>query len=714
MPSVADFPTPPARPLGGPARRLRRLLLLAAALLVSSVLPGPGTGGGVGIPEAGAQGRSVTLSPPNARAGEFVTVRWSGFTPGSTVSVFQCDFRGQAPKWESCAEPTWVGGATGPDGRGEVRFQVWQFTLTSLGTNPALLCGAGNCSVAVTECDTDFSNGRFAVAPLRVDPGGTNPIGGNDGDDGEPAGAVVGTDPVPPAGPPVPVTAAAEAGRKIVAISGQGFGPALDPLARVLKAKGIELDPTVKNSPSALDFFLTGSADLALTSRPFSPEQLEAIEAAGGKPSDYVFIPVAASPIALVHNMDVRGVPIQRFRMSVDTAAKLWQGIIVGVENSDLRRDNEGCGITISGRTSDRSLLGYYRTDRSGANYGFSTWLVTAGPGADGRPLWPPAPLGSEPPPSPNEQFPAADESRGRSSNFELAEFVKDGSPPGAVPQVTNESGRLRIGAVDLSEVIALEARTNPKPPPPRKVIRLVQVRNRAGNWTLPTSDAVNATLSDSKIGPDNIVEVNAATTAPDAYPILHVYYAAVRRAPGGPLDAATAATVKEVLTYLLSDEGRALLSAQGLVPVTGRLRERATTAVSALSTSSPTTTTTAPSGGGGDAPDAGVDAFVSDLGSDFSDPSFGDEEPFGESALDGGFEDSFGDGGGAEVDESAAGGSDEEGESVVSSPASLLGEAATAPALIALLVLGAGALVAGPALRVYGNRRARKAAEAP
>ena len=686
--------------------------MLFAAALALSVAPGPRSGPGLGVAPAGAQSRAVTLTPPNARAGEFVTVRWSGFTPGSTVSVLQCDFRSQPPKWELCSEPTWTGGVTGPDGRGEVRFQVWQFTFTAPGSNPALLCGASNCSVVVTECDTDFSNGRFAVAPIRVDPGGTNPVGGGDDDgDTEPAGAVVGADPVPPPGPPPPATAAAEAGRRLIAITGQAFGPALDPLARALRTKGIELDPTVKNSPTALDFFINGSADLALTSRPFSAEQLEAIAAAGGKATDFVFIPVAVSPIALIHNMDVRGVPIQRFRMSVDTAAKLWQGLIVGVENPDLRRDNDNCGISTSGRTGDRSILGFYRTDRSGANYAFSAWLVTAGRGDDGRPLWPPAPLGSQPPPSPNEQFPSADEARGRSSNFELAEFVKDGSPPGAIPQITNDAGRLRIGAVDLSEVVALEERTTPKPVPPRAAIRLVQVRNRAGNWTLPTTEAVNATLADSKVGAGNIVEVNAATADPAAYPILQVYYAAVRRAPGPSLDPARAATVKEFVSYLLSSEGASVLTSRGLVPVTGKLREVATKEVAALTTTTPTTT--APPAGGGGSAEAefdSFDAFVSDLGAEFGDSFFGDDL-FDGSSLDGEFDDAFGDEVGMEATEAGADDSGEEGESVVSTPASLLGEAATAPALIALLVLGLGALAAGPLLRLYGRRRARKAA---
>lgn len=699
------------------APRVRPVVLLLATVGVLAASLGAAVIPTASTPEAGAQSKTVTITPAAARAGEFVTVRWSGYTPGAPVSIFQCRFSTPLT-WETgCPEATWTGGVTGPDGSGSAQFQVWQFTLQALGGNNAMFCGQSGCDIVVTECDTQLLPGQFARTPIQVDFGGTNPIPEPDDDlELASAGSTVHTDPIRAASsPPVPGAAAtvaaapvvtAAAATSITVRSGQAMDPLLEDLAERVEGRGVDLNSTVINSPSAVEAFVNGSTDLALTSRPLSAEQRAELTSAG-RPA--TLIPIAVSPQAIIHNMDVRGVPIQRFRLSVDSMAKLYRSLIVGVDSDELRADNGGCGITQSGRTTDRSILGFFRTDRSAANYLFSSWLATAGQ-LDGRPIWPP--LNAT---APDEQFPTADSARGRSDNEALTEFIRVGSPPGEAQPLTNEAGRLRIAYVDASayvEALRHEQPTVPGRPP----LSLVEIRNAAGNWVTPTPARVNATLATSAINPDNSVSVNVTAAAADAYPLVNVVYALVPNAPSGGYTADKAVAGKAFVQYLLSAEGQQVLSDGGMVPLTPAIAARATAAAAALQTGPlpALDPRPAPSPAPAPGPDAGFEEFGGGFDDGFGDSfgeSFGDDFA-GDELL--GTEDGFVDDADVLADGELAESSDEvTGDSVINSSSSLLDRIAGAPALVLVLVLGAAAFGVGQVLRRVDRRRSAAAAAA-
>lgn len=662
-------------------------LLLAAVPLTLGSIPD-----GARLPEAGAQTpRSVTVTPAAALAGETVTVRWSGFTPGLPVSIFQCRTDPLVSWNSSCAEPTWTGGVTGIDGTGSAEFLVWQFTLQGLGANPGLFCGESGCGVVVTECDTELTPGQFASASLGVPFGGTNPVGG---DDEELELAALAALPESPGldEPPARVGAAEAGGRTLNVQAGQALDPVLPDLAEAVAAEDINLDSTVLNSPSAVEAYLNGRADIALTGRPLTAEQQEQLEM-DGRPT--VMVPIALSPQVMAHNMDVRGVPIQRFRLSVDSMAKLYRGLIIGVESAELRRDNGGCGISTSGRTTDRSVLGYYRTGRSAANYTFSKWLATAGTDDAGVALWPP--IQDPPVAAPSEQFPTATTGFSQSNNRELAEFIKQGSVPGATPQITNDQGRLRVGFVDMSAVVELVEES----PAPAKEglfpIRTVDIQNASGNWVSPTPGSVTLTIDQSSIGADNAVDVNVRAAAPGSYPLVSVIYALVPAAPSGSYDETKAAAGRDLVAFLLSEEGQSILEEAGFVALSGEIdqvAQNASASISAPGVSPAPPTTSVPS-----------DEFVLG-GADFSGGDFGsDLDSFGG-------EDGFSDGSGEfgeEASESADGeaaGDQPTGNSTIERSASLLERAAGAPALMAFLLLGVIALAAGQVLKRADRRR--------
>lgn len=690
-----------------PFRRSRYLpaafALSAVVLLAAALSFGPVSDGGR-LPEAAAQpAKTVTVSPASAKAGEKVTVRWEGFSPGAPVSIFQCRLDSLPVTWRnSCAEPTWTAGRTLADGTGSAQFVVWQFTIQGLGANPALFCGESGCGVAVTECDTELTAGLFATAPLGVLPGGTNPVDG--GDDEEGFAALQAGPRTAPAGPSQdpPVGAASTPTRTIDVQAGQAMDPVLPELAEALEGQDIGLDSTVLNSPSALDAYVAGRTDLAFSGRPLSADQRQKL-AAAGRPS--VMIPIGLSPQALIHKMDVRGVPIQRFRLSVESAAKLYRGLISGVESPDLRRDNGGCGITASGKTTDRSVLGFFRTDRSSANYTFSTWLDTAGNDDAGAPRWPPVVDGGALAESPSEFFPNASTGQSKSNNRELAELVKLGTLPGAPPPVyTNDAGRLRIGYVDQSAVVELVKKAPAPEKPGLLPIRFVEIRNKAGKWVLPTPAAVRATIAASPVGPDNVVAVNAAAIAPEAYPLVSVVYAVVPAAAAPGVDPATAATGRDVIRFMLSAKGQSIMETAGIVPLSGELKTRADATAAALGGPAEGPTTTAP-------------PFVpSEVLDEFGVPAeFGGSGDFGGSDLfpeaDSG--DTGGSDGSIGADERADGPTEEAtGNSTISSSESLLERAAGAPALMAVLFVGLAAAVGGQVLRRVDKRKRAAAAQ--
>jgi ABC-type phosphate transport system substrate-binding protein len=476
--------------------------------------------------------------------------------------------------------------------------------------------------------------------------------------------------------------------------------PVLPELAEALAGRDIDLDSTVINSPTALDAYVGGSTNIALSGRPLSPAQQQDLERKG-RPS--VMVPIAVSPQAVIHNMDVRGVPIQRFRLSVDSMAKIYRGLIVGVDSADLRRDNGGCGITQSGRTTDRKVLGFFRTDRSSANYTFTKWLNLAGRDEAGARLWPPLQAEGKPAESPSLIFPTAAAEQSKSNNRELAEFIRVGSAPGASQPVTNDAGRLRVGYVDMSAVVELIKDS----PPPTKVglapIRFVEIRNAAGRWVVPSAAGVSATLAASTVGADNVVDVNAAAPAPEAYPLLSVIYAVVPAAPSAGYDPGKAASGKEVVQFLLSDEGQSILERAGFVRLSGDLKTRSAAAASRLATTTNAPPTTPVPSGPGE-----VVLDSSDFSSDFSSgfDSFGGDELFPDGSGD------FGDAGVADGGDVAAPSSEEAAAtSTIETSQSLLERAAGAPALLAVLVIGLVAAVAGQVLRRVDRRKKAAAA---
>jgi hypothetical protein len=167
--------------------------------------------------------------------------------------------------------------------------------------------------------------------------------------------------------------------------------------------------------------------------------------------------------------------------------------------------------------------------------------------------------------------------------------------------------------------------------------------------------------------------------------------------------------TGKDFVDYLLSDEGQELMAEKGFVALSGKLEAEAAQAAGEIAAAggAPTAPTTS-------APPAATDEFVLG-GSDFADGGFG-SDGFGSDgfeSIDGGFGEDSGellDDGGVLSDSSDSGGEEALGESTIETSASLLERAASAPTLVALLVLGGLALVAGQGLKRADRRRRRQA----
>ncbi len=242
------------------------------------------------------------------------------------------------------------------------------------------------------------------------------------------------------------------------------------------------------------------------------------------KGGEFVYVPTVIAPITVSYNL----AGIDGLQLSAETIAKIFQLEITSWDDAAIAADNPGLTLPAE------PIVVARRADGSGTTDNFSKFLKAA-VGPDAGDVWK---LGS----GSEIEWPAG--TQAGDGNSGVAQIVK--STEGA------------IGYIDLSDAKA-------------NGLSFAAVKNKAGNFVLPTLEATTAAASSATIK-DDLTFFLGWSDGADAYPIAAQTWIIVYTTQADP---AKAEALRGFLTYLLTD-GQALAPELDYAPLPADLQQKA------------------------------------------------------------------------------------------------------------------------------------------
>ncbi|WP_181871189.1 hypothetical protein [Sphaerisporangium album] len=586
-----------------------------------------------------------------------VTVKWSGFTPNSSIVLTQCTTPGRAwyvydgsvmnaTNWSPfdwCGPQIRKPVSTGPDGSGSATFTVKQGTMApsvvySTGantkTNKSFLCAANApCIVIASECEWSQPLDYQTTWPQTLYPRAAQPEGVVDparaaasqslnfapGDDGNPITTVIPPLTLPefPKDKPPPVLPPVTGGK----VGGPIYGTGSANVATVFEGWLIDVRAQAKAADagysrttsdqggdvlkSGFDTNFDSGADYAVTGIDYTKDKV------GG---DVAYAPISLTALAIANQVEVAGQPIREARMSPLTLAWMlgrnaapttgplndlnaysmdW-GVLSGGGKTMLAKDNHGCELP------PRSVTPIFRLGKSAQNKVLSAWLGANIPLELFKKEFPISDPGSL------EFLSSQAGVRGTQSGAETASQLAtqfgdltkskaDGSPDENVFGYRN--GRASLGYLDITEVKAYAERGF--------TLGVSPLLNAAGKYVAPTKESILAAFATMKKEADGTyTPVFDAKDAAAAYPLPMIHYLAVpkRNADGkNPLPQDRRIALAALIRYIVGDEAQAKVERLGGAPLPQALRAQSLQVADMLETpDTPSDDPTQPPAGNG------------------------------------------------------------------------------------------------------------------
>jgi len=223
-------------------------------------------------------------------------------------------------------------------------------------------------------------------------------------------------------------------------------------------------------------------------------------QAATGGPGAVVQVPWIAGGVAVEYNLP----SVKTLKLSPATIAGIFGGKIDKWDDAGIKADNPGTSLPATG------IQVVHRSDGSGTSQVFTEYLKTTAPEA-----WT---FGS------SKDWPAGTPGTGAKGSDGVTAAVKQAE-----------------GAIGYSEVSY----------PKQAGLGTALVKNKAGQFTSPTAQAVSAALAGATVNPDMTLKLNYAPDAPDAYGISTTTYLMFYKSSG---DANRDSMIKHFAGWVLTD----------------------------------------------------------------------------------------------------------------------------------------------------------------
>lgn len=271
--------------------------------------------------------------------------------------------------------------------------------------------------------------------------------------------------------------------------------------------KGVEIDYVSKGSGYGIEQFTAKTIDFGCSDAPMKKEQLETARAKGG---EVVHIPLILGAVAVIYNVpEVSAAPL---KLTGEVLADVYARKIRKWNDERIAALNPGVPLP------DRDIVVVARAESSGTTNIFTEYLSKASP----------------------------------AFRSEIGPGTKPKWPQGVVPQEQNDgvAGFVKNNPGTIGYVEVLFARKNSLP--------VATLRNRAGEWVLPSAAAATAAADAAMSKPptEEPYSLHVLTFSltdadgPQAYPICGISYAVTYlRLPKDK-----SATILDFLTWAVTD----------------------------------------------------------------------------------------------------------------------------------------------------------------
>ncbi|WP_433047174.1 extracellular solute-binding protein [Dactylosporangium sp. CS-033363] len=266
----------------------------------------------------------------------------------------------------------------------------------------------------------------------------------------------------------------AAAANVYVPVTGSGStlaAPAVQLATANLAQYGLRINYQRTGSGSGRRDFASGLVDWAVSDVPYGvePDQLPA--------RGYTYAPLTGVGTTLMYNLTVGGRRVTNLRLSGDTIARIFTGVVTHWDDPAIAADNPGLALP------GTPIVPVVRSDAAGSTYNFTRWLLarhgalwTSYCGCDG----------------PRVAYPVR-----------TPWMVSLPSDTGVGGYVSQEHADGAIGYVE-----------NPNAAP--YGFPVAKVLNAAGYYTAPTAGHVGIALLKAKVGADQIADLSDVYTNPD------------------------------------------------------------------------------------------------------------------------------------------------------------------------------------------------------
>lgn len=279
-------------------------------------------------------------------------------------------------------------------------------------------------------------------------------------------------------------------GQALPPVSGAGSTwsqNALDQWRADVTRQGLRINYQGVGSTAGRNLFREGSVDFAVSEVPYQPGE-------NRPPFEFVYLPIVAGGTAVIYKVrDSNGQAITNLRMSPELTAKVFTRKVTKWNDPAIAAENPGV------RLPNLEITVVVRSDGSGTSYQFSAFLANRAPA-----IWNEFTRANNIRPGPTSNWPTLTGATGQVGSDGVANYVAQGN-----------------GAVTYAETSYAGERRLP----------VALIRNRAGNYVLPTATNVSIALTAARFNPDRTQVLDGVYVHPDrnAYPISSYSYMLAR-----------------------------------------------------------------------------------------------------------------------------------------------------------------------------------------
>ncbi|GCE00028.1 phosphate ABC transporter substrate-binding protein PstS [Embleya hyalina] len=285
-------------------------------------------------------------------------------------------------------------------------------------------------------------------------------------------------------------------------------------------ARGLAVDYTPNGSTAGRNDFMSHLVDFAVSEIPFQGNYVDRAGQATNElarlqndNTKFKYLPIVAGGTSFMYNLKIRGQQVRNLQLSPRTIAGIFTNQIRVWNDKAIKDDNPALSLPAT------PITPVVRSDGSGTSAQFTAFLTN-----QVNDIWRPFFPGGM-----TSEFPVKGATKAQAGSEGVANYVAAGYGEGAITYVETAYAIQRQFPV-------------------------ASVKNVAGVYTQPSSDAVSIALTKARLNPDSTQILDDVYTNPDkrAYPISSYSYMIVPAAKQFSFDESKGETLGKFIKYFL------------------------------------------------------------------------------------------------------------------------------------------------------------------